>query len=548
MKILWLDINSSYSHSSVALPAIHAQVSDRPEWDWCVVRGTINDDPGTLAALVAEHKPDVIAATFWLFTHQMQIEVLTRSVQLLDGVKVVCGGPEFLGDNERFLRIHPFVTAIIKGEGEVALPQFLDKIDGLDWEYVDGLCWISDDGIYHDNGVARISDFASLEHPETSPFFCWDKPFVQLETSRGCFNSCAFCVSGGEKPVRNQTIEQVKDRLENIFQHGIKDIRVLDRTFNHDIDRACRMLDIFAQYAGKMRFHLEIHPSLISERLKQKLAELPCGLLHLEAGIQSLNADVLALSGRKGSLETSLAGLRYLTSLKNLETHADLIAGLPGYSLEMLVNDVSALMSIGVDELQIESLKVLPGTRMRNDAERLGLKYSPLPPYEVLRTPVMTPEELRYAMKISRMVDFYYNAPAWQDVLRDLVKENMDFIREFTSYLDQKMVLNSPLSQERRGTILYEYCSMNHPDALAAISLAWIKAGFSLHKKPAGNILKVKSLQTEFDDLEVSLDIVYGTAESSHRYFLLETSSGGYLFGYDSQLHQPAPVFMAKVK
>ena len=54
MKILWLDINSSYSHSSMALPAIHAQVADRSEWEWCVVRGTINDNPGALAAAVAK--------------------------------------------------------------------------------------------------------------------------------------------------------------------------------------------------------------------------------------------------------------------------------------------------------------------------------------------------------------------------------------------------------------------------------------------------------------------------------------------------------------
>ena len=76
MKILWLDINSSYSHSSVALPAIHAQVSDNCDWEWTVVRGTINDNPSSLAAEAAAQKPDIIAATFWLFTHQMQIEVL----------------------------------------------------------------------------------------------------------------------------------------------------------------------------------------------------------------------------------------------------------------------------------------------------------------------------------------------------------------------------------------------------------------------------------------------------------------------------------------
>ena len=246
MRILWLDINSSYSHSSVALPAIHAQVSDRSEWEWFVVRGTINDDPGALAAAVAEHEPDVIAATFWLFTHRMQIEVLSRAVQLLPKTMIVCGGPEFLGDNETFLRQNRFISAVIRGEGEESLPKFLNSLEGSHaWQEIEGLCWIdSEDNGYHDNGIAKVMDFASLKYPEESCFFKWDKPFVQLETTRGCFNTCSFCVSGGEKPVRYQSLDQVASRLENIYAHGIKDIRVLDRTFNHDTVRACEMLDL----------------------------------------------------------------------------------------------------------------------------------------------------------------------------------------------------------------------------------------------------------------------------------------------------------------
>ena len=349
MKILWLDINSSYSHSSVALPAIHSQVSDVQEWEWCVVRATINDNPGAVAATVAEHKPDVIAATFWLFTHQMQVEVLSRAVQMTGPVTVVCGGPEFLGDNEAFLRRNPFVTAVIRGEGEEALPEFLRHIeDRSAWSGIAGLCWLAD-GSYQDNGVARVADFANLRYPEDSSFFCWDKPFVQLETTRGCFNTCAFCVSGGEKPVRTQSLEQIRGRLETICSHGIKDVRVLDRTFNYDTGRACSMLDLFSEYAGRMRFHLEIHPALMSEQLKEKLSTLPSGLLHLEAGIQSLDSRVLSESGRKGSLESSLDGLRFLCSLDNLQTHADLIAGLPEYSLSMLRNDIVKLIRIGVD-------------------------------------------------------------------------------------------------------------------------------------------------------------------------------------------------------
>ena len=135
---------------------------------------------------------------------------------MLEKVKIVCGGPEFLGDNREFLARNPFVTAIVRGEGEIALPKFLTYIDDRSrWTEIEGLCWISGD-TYHDNGVARVADFAGLKFPEESCFFNWDKPFVQLETTRGCFNTCAFCVSGGEKPVRCQSIGQIKTRLTDI--------------------------------------------------------------------------------------------------------------------------------------------------------------------------------------------------------------------------------------------------------------------------------------------------------------------------------------------
>ena len=547
MKILWLDINSSYSHSSVALPAIHAQVSERCQWEWCVVRGTINDNPGSIAAAVAEQRPDIIAATFWLFTHRMQLEVLSRVKVLLEGVKIICGGPEFLGNNNNFLRTNHFVTAIIRGEGEEALPQWLDSIEnGTDWSEIEGLCWIdADTGIYRDNGIARVGDFAALKYPEQSSFFNWDKPFVQLETTRGCFNTCAFCVSGGEKPVRYQSIDQVKERLENICAHGIKDIRVLDRTFNYDTQRACEMLDLYTSYAGRMRFHLEIHPALLSETLKKKLETLPKGLLHLEAGIQSLDRKVLSESGRKGSLESSVKGLEYLCSLSNIETHADLIAGLPEYSLEMLCKDIAQLIGMGVDELQIESLKVLPGTKMRTESSTHGIVYSPMPPYEVLQTPSMSATELLKAMQISRMVDLYYNCPTWQKVIRNMT--STEFIRDFTDYLKRRMMLDSPVSVERRGVILYEYCREYYPEKLAEVSVAWIEGGLSLKKEPAGGITKIKHLETFLENEDLELSTKYGQTDPTHRYFLLKSADRNIIFGFDSQNHQPSPVYKGEL-
>ena len=79
MKILWLDLNSSYAHSSLALPALHAQVANNPSVTWEIVSATINENPGMTAGEVYRHHPDIVAATCWLFNHEVLMHgTLTR--------------------------------------------------------------------------------------------------------------------------------------------------------------------------------------------------------------------------------------------------------------------------------------------------------------------------------------------------------------------------------------------------------------------------------------------------------------------------------------
>ena len=204
---------------------------------------------------------------------------------------------------------------MFRGEGEEVFPLWLKVWNQprKEWKSITGLCYLNESGEYQDNGLARVMNFSELVPPEKSRFFNWSKPFVQLETTRGCFNTCAFCVSGGEKPVRTISLEAIKERLDVIHEHGIKNVRVLDRTFNYNNKRAKELLNLFREYPD-ICFHLEIHPALLSDELKQELAPLPKGLLHLEAGIQSLRENVLEQSRRIGKLSDALAGLHYLCS------------------------------------------------------------------------------------------------------------------------------------------------------------------------------------------------------------------------------------------
>ena len=541
MKILWLDLNSSYAHASLALPALHAQVKDNPDYEWDVVSATVNENPGLIAGHVYGRQPDLVAATCWLFNHEALTHILSRVKALLPHCMMALGGPEFLGDNECFLRQNTFINAVFRGEGEDTFPKWLEIWNEPDrWESITGLCYLDHKNRYHDNGLARVVHFDRLVLPEESRFFNWSKPFVQLETTRGCFNTCAFCVSGSEKPVRSLPVSVIRSRIETIHRHGIRNIRVLDRTFNYSENRAKALLNLFREFPD-IRFHLEIHPALISDGLKKELADMPEGLLHLEAGIQSLHQDVLTASRRTGGLDDSLRGLEYLCGLPNLETHADLIAGLPLYHLEQIFEDVRTLASYHAGEIQLESLKVLPGTEMRRHAEKLGIDYSPLPPYEVLRTHEISPDELQTARQLSRLIDGFYNAKAWQGVTRQLIVKKKDFLRRFLDHLVGMGVIDQPLSLERRGVILYEFCRQCYPSCLTSVTRAWIEAGMSLKKSPAGKV------RTKHVIPPSHWQVKSGIYNETLRLCRLDDPDTNTIFwyGFNTDIQHPVPVFQA---
>lgn len=139
MKILWLDLNSSYAHSSLALPALHAQMATNDSFEWEIVSATINENVGMVTNSIYHHHPDIIAATNWLFNHEQLLHILSRAKALLPYCRIALGGPEFLGDNEDFLRKNPFVDCVFRlpplatrEHSHIKLKKKLELVDGLE--------------------------------------------------------------------------------------------------------------------------------------------------------------------------------------------------------------------------------------------------------------------------------------------------------------------------------------------------------------------------------------------------------------------------------
>jgi len=485
MRILWLDINASYSHSSLAIPALHAQLDATIEsaHNWRVISGTQKKDKSYYITEAELFKPDLILSTLWLYNHKFVVSLLEKIKSSYPDTSIVLGGPEFLGDNYQFLKKERFIDAVFRGEGEEIFPRFIELFaENGNWRNLTGFCFIDKQGLYHENGIATAQNFSNLNAPESSDYYSWNKPFVQLETSRGCFNRCRFCVSGCDNSVRNVPVEIIEKRIDFIRSKGIKDIRILDRTFNANQSRALKLLLLFEKFP-EIRFHLEIHPSFLGDAIKKSLAALPAGILHIEAGVQSLNDIVLEECLRSGSAGETLNGLEYLVSLKKFDIHCDLIAGLPLYTYENLIEDLRRLMNINPTEIQLELLKLLPGTEFRVNADNYHLRYSMIPPYEIIETAWISSAQLNRVRILSKIVELFYNGSIWRELFRRIMISSEGRIEEFISFIMESEIKFN-INNMQKGEILYNFCTVFCKEFIEQLTFIWMKNGLSFKVAP----------------------------------------------------------------
>jgi radical SAM superfamily enzyme YgiQ (UPF0313 family) len=210
--------------------------------------------------------------------------------------------------------------------------------------------------------------------------------------------------------LRVRSEARVRQDLQAIAAAGIQAVRIVDRTFNEDRNRALVLVRLFRDEFPGLRFHLEIEPARFNQELANEFAMAKPGQFHLEAGIQSLNPGVSESIERGATVGRTLAGLKRLCGLANVEVHVDLIAGLPGSRLADVQDDLVAVQAFRPAEIQLERLKLLPGTPLAQDPARWGLQSNPQPPYQVTQTAAMSAEDLQQSDRLSKLIDWYYNA------------------------------------------------------------------------------------------------------------------------------------------
>lgn len=473
-RLVFLTVNSSFSHSSLALPLLHSACRDIVQWEWFRYDMTNDNDIMTAVQDIYTYKCDLLVTDLYLFNRQTALDLLQRYHTVDADCRIAVGGPECLGGGaDELLKMYPWIDCVFRGEGENVFREYLAAFEDKS---------IPVQRIIPAEGNAVFAEWDSSPYPVTDPFFVTDKPFVQIETSRGCPMKCSYCTSGNTG-TRYRNLEQVREELQLLRAKGIKEIRVLDRTFNLPQERGAALLRMFREEFPEIHFHLELHPQFLNKILREELQNALPGQLHIEVGIQCLDKEVQHLAGRNSNTEAVLEGLAFLCSLSAFETHADLLAGLPGQKWEHIVEDTAELMRLKTAEIQLEILKVLPGTPMREIAAVHHIRYSPSTPYDVMMSSTMSMENIRHVRDLSRLLDITYNHRYLHLPVLAMSRECPDFVLRLLEFFHKSqgdaMVL---WDLQKRFLFLQSFCRtycLNN----SAVELAyqWLLAGF-----PAG--------------------------------------------------------------
>ena len=473
MNITFLSVNSSYSHTSMAYHLLKGYADGDEENNWQLVECSIKEKVERVLRQLERTQPDWLLASVYIFSRTELFEILRRFILIKPDTKVILGGPEMLGNNEDLLREYPWISLIVRGEGEIPFKQVLE---GRKWGHIKGLCWIDEENRYRDNMTAELADMGELVN-HYSRLFDEKRPFVQYETSRGCPNRCTFCTSSLDPVLRYIPLEDVRKHLKVVQKAGIKEVRILDRTFNSKNSRACDLLRMFREEFPDIRFHCEVDPAFIQDSFFEELEKAIPGQMHLETGLQTFSQETYDIVKRISPIDKTEEGLIRLCSMKNVEVHADLIGGLPGCTLETQYADLMRLIKMKPHEIQLENLKVLPGTPLEKVEE---LVHSPTPPYEVLSTGSMNYDELCQVSNWSVMLDWFYNYHPLKSIIIDCSNYDYDFFFNFQKYLDKKDAFANRLSAQKRFALLKDYLIfIDDKESLWKLAAAWFVCGFS---------------------------------------------------------------------
>ena len=412
MNVVLSTLNSKFIHSSLALRYLkaygeaHGQAYD-------IVEYTINMPVLHILSDITEHDIDVLGFACYIWNIEMTLHVVDMVKAVRPDIKIVLGGPEVSFTADELLERCPNIDYIVQGEGEEAFHALVTALqlgnDGLN-PVIPGVRGRRNGSILGSAEAVEIRDLSTIPFPYTEEDMDdLEHKIIYYESSRGCPFSCQYCLSGNKNTVRFFPQERTLEELQWFIDHGVKQVKFVDRTFNCAPHHHRPLMEFMRDSDTDMNFHLEMEPELMTEWETNILCETPPGRIQIEVGVQSTHKKTLDAINRYNDWPYIQKSIRPIIQAGRTHVHMDLIVGLPHEDFNRFGQSFNDLFSLQPHALQIGFLKLLKGSGVRRMRE---YKYvaDPLAPYEVLSTHVLPYDDVRFLKYLEDVFERFYNS------------------------------------------------------------------------------------------------------------------------------------------
>jgi radical SAM superfamily enzyme YgiQ (UPF0313 family) len=401
MSILLSTLNARYTHASLGLRYLLANMGEL-KTQTRIQEFVIGAKTTELVERILMAQPRVLGLGVYIWN----VEETTRLVAMLKRVApqlvIVLGGPEVSHETneQEIVRLADYV---VTGWGDVTFPKLCGEI-------LNGPKPLMKVHAGVQPPMAEIAMPYSLYSDEDIAHRT-----LYVEASRGCPFKCEFCLSALDKTAWPFNIDTFLAEMESLHARGARLFKFVDRTFNLNIKTSLKIMQFFldklaANPDDPVFAHFELVPDHLPDALKEGIQKFPPGALQFEIGIQSFNPTVQGHISRKQDNQKASDNIRWLCEHSDVHMHVDLIAGLPGETVESFGEGFDKLWALGPHEIQFGILKRLRGTPIIRHTEEFGMVFDPHPPYTILANREIDFPTMQRLVRFARYWDLVANS------------------------------------------------------------------------------------------------------------------------------------------
>ncbi len=419
---------------------VSVEILDFSTEDVCIAHLSDDKKIEVIAKKILEKDPTVLCFSLYVWNRTLLTGVAKLIKQVQPSLCMLAGGVEVTASAKSFTddRDNPF-DVLVTGEGETAVSDivfsFLAEGKKPTSAIVQGTPCNLEESIspYLDKTLDATKYSGAL----------W-------ELARGCPYSCSYCYeSKGEKKVRYIPKKRLYDELNYFVESGIKQVFVLDPTYNADRNRALDMLRYIEKNAPDIFFHFECRAEFIDSKLARAFSQIPCSL---QIGLQSSNEKVLALVERSFNKKDFVRNIGLLNET-GVIFGFDLIYGLPGDSYEGFIKSIDFALELYPNHIELFQLSVLPGTALHDKAKDLKLAFLPSPPYLVQESPTFSKKSIEKAKRLAEILSFFYTqgraVPWFLSLIKPLQKKPSVVLIDIMQFVEEKNIRTKNCSFDR---------------------------------------------------------------------------------------------------